>query len=237
MTQIANVANNPQALAPALSPGPVPVPSEAVPLAHELARAHGRLVAQLRKQHGLTTAEAAKKAEGMATADAVEHQLSCPAEALSWHTLDAVARHDPAHAAEVWEFVKEEARTELATGYRAARVVETGNANCMTRARFLAIRDELTRDWRPATGQERLLIDKMAQAVVTEEHWHRRLMVLDALENEDHDDEDEAAKYKAPRLAMATAIDQAANMVDRFNRIFMRALRQLRDQQPQLRAL
>jgi hypothetical protein len=25
----------------------------------------------------------------------------------------------------------------------------------MTRARFLAIRDELTRDWRPTTGQER----------------------------------------------------------------------------------
>lgn len=28
---------------------------------------------------------------------------------------------------------------------------------------------------------------------------------------------------------MAAAIDQAANMVDRFNRIFVRAIRQLRD--------
>ena len=95
----------------------------------------------------------------------------------------------------------------------------------MTRARFPAIRDELTRDWRPKTGQERLLIDTMAQALTTQEHWHRRLMLPDSLENH----EEEPSQYKAPRVPMATAIEQAANMVDRFNRNFMRALRQLRD--------
>lgn len=63
----------------------------------------------------------------------------------------------------------------------------------MTRARFLAIRDELARDWRPTTGQERLWIDTMAQALTTQEHWHRRLMLLDSLENDDQDDEDDTA--------------------------------------------
>ncbi|MFO0904277.1 MAG: hypothetical protein U0939_14840 [Pirellulales bacterium] len=178
-------------------------------------------MAQLRTQYGLTPADAAK----MVDADAVERHLSCPTDAISWDSLDAVAHHDPARAANVWEIVKEEARTELATGIRADRVVETGDANCITRARFPAIRDELMCDWRPTTGQERLLIDTMARALATEEHWHHRMMLLDALEN----DEEEPSGYKTPRLPMAAAIDQAANLVDRFNRIYMRALRQLRD--------
>ncbi|MFO0904280.1 MAG: hypothetical protein U0939_14855 [Pirellulales bacterium] len=225
MNQLANIDDAPQTLSPAPSPAPPPAPSEAVPLAQELARAHGRLVAQFQSQYGLTPADAAKKAEGMVNADAVERHLSCPTEAISWNALDAVARHDPARAVEVWEGIKAEAGEELATGHRAARVVETGDANCMTRARFLAIRDELMRDWRPTTGQERLLIDTMARALTTEEHWHHRMMLLDALEN----DEEEPSGYKAPRLPMAAAIDQAANLMDRFNRIYMRALRQLRD--------
>lgn len=194
-------------------------------MAQELARAHGRLVAQLRPQYGLTTADAAKRVERMADADAVERHLCCPSDAISWNALDAVARHDPDRAVEVWEGIKAEARDELVTGHRAARAIETGDANCMTRARFLAIRDELTRDWRPTTGQERILIDTMAQALTTQEHWHRRMMLLDALEH----DNDEPSEYKTPRMPTAAAIEQAANMVDRFNRIFVRALRQLRD--------
>lgn len=221
MNQIANVAEVP----PALSPAAPPAPSEVVSLAQELALAHGRLVAQLRTQYGLTTADAAKRAEGMLDTDSIERHLSCPSDTMSWNTVDAVARHDPGRAVEVWEAIKAEAREELATGHRAARVVETGDANCMTRARFLAIRDELTRDWRPTTGQERILIDTLAQALTTQEHWHRRMMHLDTLEN----DADEPSEYKSPRMPTAAAIEQAANMVDRFNRIFMRALRQLRD--------
>ncbi|MFO0904273.1 MAG: hypothetical protein U0939_14820 [Pirellulales bacterium] len=95
----------------------------------------------------------------------------------------------------------------------------------MTRARFQAIGDELICDWRPITGQERLLIDTMTQSLTTQEYCHRRLMFLDSLEN----DEEEPSGYETPIVPMATAIDQAANMVDRFNRIYMGALRQLCD--------
>ena len=70
-----------------------------------------------------------------------------------------------------------------------------------------------------------MLIDTLAQALAVQEHWFRRMMVLDALE----DDADEPDERKPPRVAMATAIEQSAGMADRFNRIFMRALRQLRD--------
>lgn len=206
------------------SPATVP-PSEAVPLAQELARAHARLVRQLREQHALSTPEAARRAERMTNAEVIERYAEGPSESLTWHSLDAIARHDAPLAAEVWERLRAEAREELVSGHRAARVVESGEANCLTRARFLAIRDELTSDWHPTTGQERILIDTMAQAIATQEHWLRRMMLLDSLEN----DSEEPSEYKTPRLPTATAIEQAANMVDRFNRIFMRALRQLRD--------
>jgi hypothetical protein len=206
------------------SPATVP-PSEAVPLAQELARAHARLVSQLREQHGLNTPEAARRAERMPSAEVVERYADGPSEALTWHNLDAITRHNPPLAAEVWERLRTEAREELITGHRAAKIVETADANCLNRARFLAIRDELTSDWPPTTGQERILIDVMAQAIATQEHWLRRMMLLDSLEN----DSEEPSEYQTPRLPTATAIEQAANMVDRFNRIFMRALRQLRD--------
>lgn len=40
---------------------------------------------------------------------------------------------------------------------------------------------------------------------------------------------DAPSELKAPRIPMATAIEQAANMVDRLHRIYVRTLRQLSD--------
>lgn len=51
------------------------------------------------------------------------------------------------------------------------------------------------------------------------------MMMLDALKNAD----DQPAGLQAPRVSMATAIEQSANMADRFHRIAMRTLRQIRD--------
>ena len=55
-----------------------------------------------------------------------------------------------------------------------------------------------------------------------------RLVTVDAIEWPDPPSKEEA-KWQPPRLSSSMAIDQAAGMLDRFNRMFMRTLRQLRD--------
>lgn len=199
--------------------------SEATPLARELGRARERVTAHLRAKYGLDASAALERVEAMVEAEAANGPPSVPNELLTWWNLDTLAQSDPARAADHWNEVREAARAELATGHRAALAVETDSANCWQRARFLALRDELTAEWSPATGFERVLIDNLAQALTVQEHWLRRMMMLDALENAD----DEPVGLQSPRVAMATAIEQAANMVDRFHRIAMRTLRQLRD--------
>jgi hypothetical protein len=205
-------------------------PSEATPLARELGRARERVAAQLRAQYGLDASAALQRVEAMVDAEASNGYPSVPDELLTWSNLDAVAQVDPALAVDRWNELREAARAELATGHRAALAVETDSANCWQRARFLALRDELAAEWQPTTGLERRLIDNLAQALTVEEHWLRRMMMLDALENPD----DEPAGLQSPRVAMATAIEQAANMVDRFHRIAMRTLRDLRRFSPQV---
>lgn len=113
----------------------------------------------------------------------------------------------------------------MSSGHRAAHAVETDDANGQQRARFLAVRDELSNEWRPNTGLERLLIDTMSQAITMQERRLKRLVLLDTLDGPDG----EPTPSQAPRGAIATAIEQAAGMVERFNRLFMRAVRQLRD--------
>ena len=51
------------------------------------------------------------------------------------------------------------------------------------------------------------------------------MVALDALEAS----EDMISQLKLPRVTTFQAVEQAASMVDRFDRMFMRALRQLRD--------
>ena len=53
----------------------------------------------------------------------------------------------------------------------------------------------------------------------------QRMIALDALESTDG----ATSQLQLPRVNAFQAIDQAAAMVDRFDKLFMRALRQLRD--------
>lgn len=202
-----------------------PTATEVGPLAEELGRAMIRVIEQVRNQYRLQPADALARVEGMALPDHSHQLLAQPSELVTWFNLQILAQSDPAKGAERWEQIKAEARNELATGHRAAKSVETDDANCWQRAQFLALRAELSNEWRPTNGQERMLIDSMAQSLAVQEKWLKRMVMLDSLEQT----EEPESELKAPRVSTATAIDQAAAMVDRYNRIYVRALRQLRD--------
>ena len=74
------------------------------------------------------------------------------------------------------------------------------------------------------------LIDIMAQAQILQERWIKRLTEATETQAEYTSSiYSSRAVREAPRLSDGQAIEQASLMADRFNRLYLRTLRQLRD--------
>jgi hypothetical protein len=204
-------------------------PSEADVLAGELAKSFGQLVEQYEKHLSLPRDEAIRRATDPLV-DRGQRALEIPPDQVNWFDLHMLARTDPDRAEARWEEIKRAALDELQTGHRAARAVETVNDATWNRARFLALRADLAAEWQPRNGIERQLIDTMAQAQESYLFWLMQLTTRSRLESVSSERRyQEEAKWQAPRQKDADALDQAAEMVDRFNRIFLRTLRALCD--------
>src|SRR5262249_26984530 len=163
-------------------------------------------------------------------ADDGQRVLNGPPDQVCWFDLHMIARTDPDRAAARWEEIKRAALDDLRTGHRAARAVETVNDGAWHRAQFLALREELAAEWRPRNGIERQLIDTMAQAQAGYLSWLQTLTLRTDLESVTNDRRHkEEARWGPPRQSDADALDQAAAMMDRYNRIFLRTLRALCD--------
>ena len=136
--------------------------------------------------------------------------------------------NEPDLGAESWLQVREAAADELASGHRAARAIEfIGDLD--DRARFLELRESFIRDWQPRTGIETALIDAMTQAFSLYERWLARSAGRMEVVNVREDRQGRVRGWSPPMQMEADALHQAAEMADRFNRIFLRNLRALRD--------
>ena len=130
-----------------------------------------------------------------------------------------------------WERLKHEAQQEFETGHRTAAVMEQMGCNePWDRARFLVVRRAFIEDWRPANGIERTLIDGMAQAFTAWQYWLNIHLGRTCYDWEyETEAREQGRQWKPTRIGAAEAIEQSAAMADRFNRIFLRTLRALRD--------
>jgi hypothetical protein len=195
-----------------------------------MANAHRRLVEDYSDHYGLTPDEAAARAEETASAACDRQLLDGDSRELTWNELQSLSQRDPALQERCWQEMKQSAADELQSGHRAAEAVETSSIRPWERAQFLALRDSLAKDWEPQTGIERLLIDTLAQAYTAQLMWQQRVTLWSTLEPEsDHRTIKESGEWKRPRVDVTAAIDEAAKMVDRYNRMVLRTLRALRD--------
>jgi hypothetical protein len=187
-----------------------------------------QMVRLYRDRLDLSAAEAAARAGDLAAYDA-EHVGDAPPDEVSWFSLGRAAEHDPERAQATWERIAAEARDELASGHRAAGALEW-DGTPWRRARFLAIRESFVQDWRPRGGTELALIDQMAQAHTSYLFWLERLNIRSVGEaNVEDRTLERDGSWQPPRVDAAAALEQAAAMADRFNRLFLRDLRALRD--------
>jgi hypothetical protein len=146
---------------------------------------------------------------------------------VSWLDLDALARHDPGAALRLWGEVVDAARGEVSSGHRAARALEGAGTDCWDRARFLAVRSELSDAWGPRDADEQHLIDLMAQHQALIWRWQQVAEVYAIVANLSSRGKDKCKWPEAPRLTTAEALDRAVSLVERYQRLYLQALHAL----------
>lgn len=155
--------------------------------------------------------------------------LTVAPQQVSWLTLAELVQADPERFELAWQRIKGEARAELDSGHRAAGVLPPFSYP-WEQAQFLAMRQAFIDQWQPRGGVEDVLIDTMAQAHTSYQMWLSRLMFEATVDvSPDARRAQRAGGWQPPRLDAAAAMEQAAAMADRFQRMFLRALRALRD--------
>lgn len=200
-------------------------------MAREMATAFREYVDFYRRRMEKTPAEAISAAADPASDEYRDVILRSQPEQVSWLSINALAQNDPALAQATWERLKEAARDELASGHRAAWPLEEHDHGPWERARFLAVRESLAREWGPRDGIERLLLDMLAQAYTGYEYWMRLLVTYTKFEASGQDFRIQRdGKWEPTRISTAETIGEAAAMMERFHRMLIRTQRALRDQ-------
>jgi hypothetical protein len=201
-----------------------------------------RMAIHQEKNYGSSTDEAVAYASDpqpwKSTEEVLKRIEKLSLESLDWWDIAILFGRDQEQAERIWKLLKQEARKEFLSGHRVARVSETGDfqREPWKRARFLAIRDGFVEQWKPSGAIELAMIDTMAQAHSEYLYWteesHRRSTTDMKLSQElDEDRYYKGAKgnWIPPRVGEQNAIEHAMQMMDRYNRLFLRTLRQLRD--------
>jgi hypothetical protein len=211
-----------------MNPTEIAEPAEHRTVARECAASFGRMLEGYCTYYKLTREEALARV-GENTEEYAQQILQHPVDEIYWHEIEHVGKLNPQKALELWSEIKNQALNELRSGHRSAKVLHPVANSPWKRAQYLALRYELAEEWQPRNGIERQLIDTMALAQSGYFEWLETLVSRTSLESVGRKKLGEEPPWTPPRISDAEAVEQAAAMMDRFNKIFLRSLRALRD--------
>jgi hypothetical protein len=158
--------------------------------------------------------------------EAREEVLTGPPDEVTWWQLERVAQEDGEAMLGAWDRITQAACDELSSGHRAAQAVVPNWESPWKTAQFLAVRAAFMEEWGEVGGTERMLVDTLAHAYTSYLDWLDTLTSYTKLHRRKTIRDD---KWGPPTVSDAQTVEQAAAMVDRFNRIMLRTLRALRD--------
>jgi hypothetical protein len=175
----------------------------------------------------------------------LENILSYPFDCISFAELTPLATVAPRLAEQVWERIKDEAQAEFESGHRAARALTSvpHRREAWEVACFMGLRESFAEQWGVKGGIDAALIDMLAQAFWMVQFWTKE---VDTRMQERPREEDyrytqwkQQRKIEAkqwgegwwdiPYITEQQAIDHATAQVEKWNRMFLRTLRNLRD--------
>jgi len=190
----------------------------------------------------LTMEEAIGKAtevmEGPEAEDYYKHIASMSVRSISWLNIDSIFRYNPEAAQALWEDLKEQAEKDFKSGHFAAQIFESGELQRepWKRAQFIAVRDSFIEQFKPQGGIDYSMIDLLAVSFTLWMHWtqvHNERATTDPTKllsdiERLYVDKREG-NWIPPRISEQEAIDQAAQMADRWRRAYQATVRQMRD--------
>jgi hypothetical protein len=168
----------------------------------------------------------------------LRHVLSESVDQVSWYGLERLYNKLPQLAKQIWQLIQIEARKELESGNRMAATLETleWQRDAWHRAQFLAIRNGFVADWKPKGAIELSMIDMLAQAFSEYMFWSKEVHTRSTSDakllysrEEERRIEQARGHWLPPRVCEQDAVEHAMQMMDRYNRLYLRTLRQLRD--------
>ncbi|MGB8509756.1 MAG: hypothetical protein WCD76_15340 [Pyrinomonadaceae bacterium] len=172
--------------------------------------------------------------------------MSKPVDWIHFSDLLELNSFSKVMAQNVWEVIKREARDEFESGHLAANAFEPVDylKDAWSRARYLGLRESFASEWQPRGGIEVSMIDAMAQAFLQVQYWTEQSVKRSR--TQPREEAYEYQKWKQYQIEAKTeswkhghwdipyvreqeAVEHAAAMADRWQRMYFRALRQLRD--------
>lgn len=188
-----------------------------------------RYVKALKEFHQISGQEAIAKAQAKGVKEYEQWTMECPPEEVTWYSLYSLSKEQ---IEERWQEIKQIARQALRTGETAAEALDgTDGGTPYSRAGFLAVREALVEEWQPRGGMELQLIDTLAQAYEGQNHWLKVMMDRTTMmcEEEQKTTDWGGVSWRPPRVTEWEAIENAMGMFDKWNRIYLRTARALRD--------
>jgi hypothetical protein len=173
--------------------------------------------------------------------------LQLPVSALNFVDLLKLYDYAPRVAERFWERVKLEGRAEFESGHLAANVnfPVSHLRTVWNVARFLGVRQSYIDDWQPKGAIELGLLDMLVQTYFQWQFWLEQAIKRSQTPEreeapqytqwkEKHQEECERAfgyrlegNWFRPYVSEEQAINHASQMADRWNKAYMRTLRQL----------
>jgi hypothetical protein len=213
----------------------------------------GRQIAYFRsEQGGALSLEAAREAAYSRKYDEAEASvqlnqlLSVPSDKIKFEQLWMLHQNSAPMAENLWELIKRQAQREFESGHRAGAVFEPADymTDAWNRASYLGLRESLCKEWQPKGGIELTMIDAVAQAWLQLQFWTKesvlrsrtkarevdyKLQNQKKMDNERNKNRPPNELWDIPLVSEQSAVEHAAQMADRWQRMYFRAIRNLRD--------
>lgn len=166
-------------------------------------------------------------------------------DSIYFYNLHSLYEHAPRVAERLWESIKREGRAEFESGHAAANTMLPVDymRDAWSVARYLGLRESFIDEWHPKGGIELSLIDMLAQAFFQWQYWLEQ--TIKRSQTRPREEHYEYQKWKQSNektkdskswqdgywfptyVSEQQDIEHAVQMADRFNRIYMRTLRQM----------
>ncbi len=201
-------------------------------IASVMARRRTEFLAFLQAECRMTKEEALAHGSQLSKKERLTDLDGRPVRNLTWNDFDWVAELDMKVALGKWQELKAQARAEWESGQRGAETMRLSEP--WERARYAALLSSFKDEWQPRGGIELALIEQMAQCYSSWLSCLENYLFIDFFDGSEKVDDEEAGYHSRgyvvpPRLSRAQYVDRALHTTERFQRMFLRSLRALRD--------